>query len=109
MKTEPFELTFLVTTEKEFAQTIKDGGWVEYHTHCPLCDVFGPHRHYICSACGQIDFINKGTCAGCWNAHNTFRIRRDIMDFRRKHGATLRRLGVFAVIILFTIANWRNV
>jgi len=108
MKAEPYELTFKVTTKEEFAQIVKDGGWVEYHMFCPLCDAHYPHRHYICSACGQIDFANKKTCFECWNASEIHRIRGDVMAYVRKHGWTMRKLGVLAVIILFTIANWRT-
>jgi len=110
MKIEPGELQFHETTEEEFRNKIVTGGWIECYNRCPIetCGKVGVHRHYICSACGQIDFANKHTCLECWRMSEIQRIRHKIIAFNRKHGAMLKRLGVSAVVIvLFTIANWR--
>lgn len=106
---EPYEIKFAETTDEEYRDAVLHGGWVEYHLSCPLCDLHEVHRHYICSLCGMIDFANKTTCFECRRISEAFRIRRDIMNFVREHGATMARLGVKFVIILalITIATWR--
>ncbi len=109
IKPQPFELNHAETTEAEFRDAVAHGGWVEYYTSCPLCDLHTVHRHYICGKCGQIDFINEESCFGCWQAKELWRIRRDLYDFLRKHGRTMQRLGVkfFTALLLLTLAGWR--
>ncbi len=106
---EPFEIEFKESTDRALAEAILHGGWVEYHISCPLCELHEVHRHYICSSCGNIDFVNTETCGECFVAMETYKIRREVMGFVREHGYTLMKLGVKLAIILalVTMATWR--